>query len=119
MDSKIIFSQIDSEELINRMIKRLKDELPMEILKRSESQKQQIERPIGVEEAMLILGIARRTLYDRIANKEIPHYKDKHIIQFFESELIAHIKACKVKTDIEIQEEANTYLRKNKLNSIY
>jgi excisionase family DNA binding protein len=52
----------------------------------------QIEEPlIGIDEAALIVGLKRSTLYALTSNRQIPHFKRGRKLYFRRSELIVWI----------------------------
>ena len=64
---------------------------------------------------------AKQTIYGKVSNNEIPHYKDAKKLRFLKSEIDNWLMQGRKKTSIEIQAEieANTdaFLGKRKLSS--
>lgn len=64
---------------------------------------------------------AKQTIYGKVSNNEIPHYKDAKKLRFLKSEIDFYLKQGRKKTSIEIQAEieANTdaFLSKRKQSS--
>lgn len=65
---------------------------------------------LSVEEAAVFLRIKITTLYEKTANKLIPHFKRGKRLYFYRSELEAWLRQGKVKTTGELRDEASAYL---------
>ncbi len=70
--------------------------------------------PIGIEEACLIIGKAKPTIYALVRKRLLPCYKNGKKLYFFEDELLAWIETGKKKTMREIDEEAEVFARGSK-----
>jgi len=61
---------------------------------------------------------AKQTIYGKVSNNEIPHYKDAKKLRFLKSEIDIWLKQGRKKTTIEVQEEiqkaTDTFLSKRK-----
>ena len=68
------------------------------------------EKLITIKEAADLIHLAVPTIYNLVSKKKIPHYKRGKRLYFFKEELIDWIKENKVKTDKEIELEADDYL---------
>lgn len=62
--------------------------------------------PIGIEEACLIIGKAKPTVYALVRKRLLPSYKNGKKLYFFEDELVEWISNSKRKTILEIEAEA-------------
>jgi len=62
--------------------------------------------PIGIEEACLIIGKAKPTIYALVRKRLLPSYKNGKKLYFFEDELVEWISNSKRKTILEIEVEA-------------
>ena len=113
MDSKVILSQINLEELIELIGSKVGDKIK-HLFQPQQVPALQTELPIGFKTAMVVLDMKERTLRAKCASKEIPHYQRARQLYFFESELIEYIKTGKKKTNSEIQEEADEYISKRR-----
>ena len=109
MESTIILSQINLQELADLLSSRIKGDLIKSIPPPTQISKNEL--PIGFDKAMEILCMKERTLRAKIATNEIPYYQRARQLYFFESELIEYIKTGKRKTVSEIQEEAQAYIK--------
>lgn len=69
------------------------------------------ETPVLFPRMLEVTGLKERTARAKIAAGDIPYYQQGGKLYFFESELIAYIKAGKVKTTAEITTEAKDYLQ--------
>jgi predicted DNA-binding transcriptional regulator AlpA len=65
--------------------------------------------------AMKITNYKRNTIYDYVGKNKIPHQKISRKLIFSKSELIAWIKASRVKTEVELSEEAQNYVANKKI----
>ncbi|MBC5992411.1 helix-turn-helix domain-containing protein [Pontibacter cellulosilyticus] len=70
------------------------------------------ERPISPEKAAELLNMKLPTLYAKVRQGLIPHYKPSGGLYFFPSELIEWVKKGRIKTTAEIQAEARKGLRR-------
>lgn len=61
------------------------------------------------DEAAAYLSMSKSTLYKLTSRKEIPHYKPNRFVFFEKSELDKWIRASVVKTDGQLNDQANTY----------
>ena len=69
--------------------------------------------PIGIEEASLIIGKAKPTVYTLVRKRLIPCYKNGKKLYFFEDELLEWISKGRKKTLQEIESEATADFKKN------
>lgn len=68
--------------------------------------------PIGIEEACLIIGKAKPTVYALVRKRMLPCYKNGKKLYFFEKELLEWITNGKKKTLQEIENEALVEFKK-------
>lgn len=64
---------------------------------------------LTIEEAALYIGYKVKGMYTLTSQKRIPHYKKNGKLYFDKQELDAWMKANKVKTESEINSQAETY----------
>ncbi len=69
--------------------------------------------PIGIEEASLIIGKAKPTIYALVRKRLLPCYKNGKKLYFFEDELLECISKGKKKTLLEIESEVKADYKKN------
>ena len=61
------------------------------------------------DEAAAYLNMSKSTLYKLPSKKEIPHYKPNRFVFFEKAELDKWIRSASVKTDGQLNDEANRY----------
>ena len=64
---------------------------------------------LNFDEASAYINMNKSTLYKLTSKKEIPHYKPNRFVFFEKSELDKWIRASVVKTDGQLNDQANTY----------
>ena len=69
---------------------------------------------LNIDEAVLLTGYNKGYIYKLTHDKKIPHYKCGRELRFDRDELNAWMRANKVKTQDEIDSEADTYTATNK-----
>ena len=69
--------------------------------------------PIGIEEASLIIGKAKPTIYALVRKRLLPCYKTGKKLYFFEDELLKWISQGKKKTLLEIESEVEADYKKH------
>lgn len=74
---------------------------------RPQSQEKRV--PIDIEEASLIIGKAKPTIYTLVRQRKIPCYKNGKKLYFFEDELLDWISKGRKKTLQEIELESLKY----------
>ena len=65
---------------------------------------------LNFDEASAYLNMSKSTLYKLTSKKEIPHYKPNRFVFFEKSELDKWIRSSVVKTDGQLNDEANSYI---------
>lgn len=71
-------------------------------------------KPFTIEEAAKFLRLKITTLYEKTSKKLIPHFKRGNKLYFYKEELMNWIRGARIKTDEEIETEAQTYALTNK-----
>lgn len=69
---------------------------------------------LTLKEACEFLNLKAPTVYSKCSNRELPYMKRGKFLYFQKDELISYLKKGKVKTNQEIEDEANVYLITNK-----
>ena len=70
---------------------------------------------LTAEEVSLYTGLSKSYIYKLTMNRQIPHYKPTGKVVFFNRrEIEEWLQTNKVKTEAELNEEANRYCRKNR-----
>ena len=72
---------------------------------------------LNFDEAAAYLNMSKSTLYKLTSKKEIPHYKPNRFVFFEKSELDKWIRAAVVKTDGQLNDEANAYTMAHPLHA--
>lgn len=70
------------------------------------------EKLFGIEGAMEVTALSKQTIYNKVAKREIPHQRKNGRLYFSSTELTEWIKSGKRKTNEEIKEDAQLYLKK-------
>lgn len=109
---------MEKEADINQMIREILEPIIDDCITRAFNKyinELKFEKPVNTEvfdikEAMLYLKLGKGTMYSMTMKREIPHYKVGRRLYFRKDELDAWINKGKVKTQLEINEEADDYL---------
>ena len=100
-----VLSTIEIDNLVsliaNEVVKKLST-------KESQPPKDQI---LGVKEAALFLGLEKRTIYNKVHNRLIPHQRKDGRLYFSTIELTEWIKSGKRLTTEEIKQQAEQYCK--------
>lgn len=89
----------------------------IESLIKSRPQSPSPEKLLNIEETARFLGLTRQTIYEKVARREIPVNKKGKRLYFLQSDLLNWIRSGKVKTNDEIQLDADDWINKAKANS--
>ena len=81
------------------------------------SEKTKSEEILTVNEAAEFLNLSIYSIYAKTSRKEIPYHKSGRKLHFFKVDLINWIRKSKIKTNAEIEEEAQDYLQNQKNRS--
>jgi len=68
----------------------------------------------NINQAAIYLGVAKSTVYKMTSNRLIPHSKITKRIYFKRNEIDEWINKHKIKTNVEIEQEADEYLLRKK-----
>lgn len=69
---------------------------------------------LSIDEAADLLGLSKPTIYSKCSRGELPYMKRSKRLYFSRTELIEYIKAGRVKTNEERQDEVRNHLLKVK-----
>ena len=72
------------------------------------------ETPIPIQEAAQFLNLTVPTMYSKVSKGEVPVTKRGKRLYFFRSELLGYLKVGRIKSNTEIEAEAEAYLSNNK-----
>ena len=106
----MIIVQLDSEQL-GRLIQRSFRKVLEEIPQHGESGEQAYEF-LTIKEAAKFLSLTVPTIYSKVSRGELPVMKRSKRLYFSREDLIEYIRAGRKKTNIEINADAETYLRR-------
>jgi excisionase family DNA binding protein len=79
----------------------------------SETNSEAKETLFSVQEAAEFLNLSVPTIYGKVQKGELPFMKRSKRLYFSSLELTAYLKEGRVKTNKEIESDANTYLANN------
>mgnify|MGYP000170951162 CR=1 FL=1 len=80
------------------------------LLKKENPIVEQSEKPLIIEEAAEFLSLSVQTIYDKVAKGELPKMKSGKRLYFSKEQLIEYIQEGAVKSNKEIEKEAESYL---------
>jgi excisionase family DNA binding protein len=72
---------------------------------------------LNVEQAAELLQLKVPTMYSKVSRNELPVMKRGKRLYFSKAELTAYLKAGRIKTNEELEAEAETYLSNHKKRS--
>jgi excisionase family DNA binding protein len=72
------------------------------------------EELLTVQEAANFLSLSVPTIYSKVSKNELPVMKRSKRLYFSNYELMEYLKMGRIKTNSELDEEANGYLQKSK-----
>lgn len=84
------------------------------LLRKQEPETPQQEKFITIEEASEFLHLSKATLYTKVSKGEIPVMKRSKRLYFSTTDLEKYIKSGRVKTNKEIDEDAQNYINNKK-----
>jgi excisionase family DNA binding protein len=73
-----------------------------------------LERMLTVQEAALFLKVTVSTLYTKVCRGEVPAYKPGRRLFFDKEELVKWISTKKLKTNVQLAEEAREFIKSKK-----
>lgn len=75
---------------------------------------EQPEQFLTIQEAAEFLSLTVPTMYSKVSKGELPVMKRSKRLYFSRTELLQYLKEGRIKTNSEIQEEADRYLHNKK-----
>ena len=75
--------------------------------------------PIGIDEACIIIGKAKPTVYTLVRKRLLPCYKNGKHLYFFEDELLAWIEKGKKKTLADLEQKAQDFVSNKHSDSVH
>ena len=109
----MIIVQLNSEQLSNLIqssVRMVLKETPPKTVEPTDQQ----EQLLSIQEAAEFLSLKVPTMYSKVSKGELPVMKRSKRLYFSRIELMKYIKDGRKKTNVEIEEEAETYLLDNK-----
>lgn len=99
---------------VNQLSQKI-DSIQKLLIENSELQPQnQPERLMTVDEAADFLTLSKPTIYSKCSRGELPYMKRGKRLYFSLTELNEYLKAGRVKTVFELENEADNYLKNKK-----
>ena len=110
---KLTFEQLPSaiSQLFEKVLKI--EELLHQKQETGEHQKTDDEL-LTVEQAAVFLNLKKSSIYSKVSRNELPVMKRSKKLYFSKLELMQYLKDGRVKTNAELEAEAETYLSNNK-----
>lgn len=72
----------------------------------------QVSDVMNIDQCLQMTGFSRALLYKMTSNKEIPHYKKGRFLFFNRSEIEAWLLEDRVKTQEELEQESEMFMRR-------
>lgn len=113
MDRELTFEQLPSA--VSQLNEKL-ESIEKLLLSQSEkeSQKEQEEKLLNVEETAVFLSLSVATIYSKVSRRELPFMKRGKRLYFSKNGLLEYLREGKVKSNGEIEDQAEDYLVKKK-----
>ena len=89
-----------------------KMDLILQMMQRPKVESTINKRPIKIDEACKILGLAKITIYRLSAAGKIPSYKNSKELNFYEDELLDYVASGMRKSSAQINAEVDNYVSK-------
>lgn len=109
MNSILTFDQLPSEVARQGVIL---DQIQTLLSQLTSQTQQPTEQFLNIDEAAEFLGIAKATLYVKVSNRDVPSIRRGKRLYFSTLDLTEYLKGGKRKTNEEISQEADNYLKK-------
>lgn len=107
----MIIVQLDSEQLgnlIQSSVRKVLKETPPQTVDPSD----RLEKLLTIQEAAQFLSLTVPTMYSKVSKREIPVMKRSKRLYFSRTELLDYLKDGRKKSNADIEQEANAYLKK-------
>jgi len=96
-------------EIFSNFYKVNQLEIILERLDQIESSLSSEKTLLNIDEVSILTGISKSTLYKLTSAREIPHYKKAKHLLFDKKEILEWIKASRVKTIDEIDNDSSAW----------
>ncbi len=105
---QIMITNMNKQELVDII-----ENTVLKVIRSSPQRESNIsEKPIGVSRAAEILMLSVPSIYRKVNNLEIPHFKKGNRLYFYESKLLSYVEGGKQLTHDEIGQISDLYLKK-------
>lgn len=111
-----VLSPIDPEKLIANISERVTSNI-LEAVRNSQLSTDQPEQLLTIQQAAEFLSLTVPTIYSKVSKGELPFMKRGKRLYFSKTELMEYIKAGRKQTKAELENEAETYLKKKGLSN--
>jgi excisionase family DNA binding protein len=106
-----VLSPIDPEKLITSISERVTANI-LKAVRNEQPNTEQTEQLLTIQEAAEFLKLTVPTLYSKVSKGELPVMKRSKRLYFSRTELLEYLKEGRKKTNAEIKQEVETYLKK-------
>lgn len=106
----MIIIQLSSEQLEALIERAVQKALSSKMM----SSKDENKSLLNIEQAADFLGLSKQTIYSYTSERKIPHLKRGKKLYFEEEKLIEWLQEGKQKTLVEIQADAQNYMKNAK-----
>ena len=110
--NKVSFEKLP--EAVTMLRKEIGELKSLIIESRAETNSEQTEKLLTVDEAAEFLSLTVPTIYSKVSKRELPFMKRGKRLYFSSSELMEYLKQGRKKSNAEIEREAEAYLSNNK-----
>lgn len=108
MSEDLTFDQLPKAvTMLTKEISELKKLLTQQ---QEEKAQEPIEKLLSVQETAKFLNLSVPTIYSKVSRRELPFMKRGKRLYFSSTELLAYLKKGRIKSNRDIEAEANAYL---------
>lgn len=112
MIENLTFDQLP--KAVSMLTNEISDLKRLLLEKREQQPTEQPEQFLNIQEVAQFLNLAVPTIYSKVSKRELPCMKRGKRLYFSSTELMEYIKEGRKKSYSELEQEAETYLSKNK-----
>ncbi len=106
-----VLSPIDPEKLISSISERITANI-LKAVRNEQPITDQPDQLLTIQEAAEFLSLTVPTMYSKVSKGELPVMKRSKRLYFSRTELLEYLKDGRKKSNAEIEQEAETYLKK-------
>lgn len=108
MSEDLTFDQLPKAVImLTKEISELKQLLTQQ---QEEKAQEPIEKLLSVQETAKFLNLSVPTIYSKVSRRELPFMKRGKRLYFSSAELLEYLKKGRMKSNKDIEDEANAYL---------